>query len=838
MANRRAKNAESSNKSKAARRNDSVPSTAPRFSGRKLWLFRFLAVGLSPVLFVGLFELVLRLTGFGYPTAFLLPARQAEQNVFVQNNQFGWRFFGREMARWPYPFSISQSKPANTVRIFVLGESAARGEPQPEFGLARVLQAMLSLKYPEVRFEVVNAAMTAINSHAILPIARDCAGANGDIWVIYMGNNEVVGPFGAGTVFGSQSPPLPLIRASLALKATRTGQFLDATRQWIRKSPLDDTVWGGMTLFLDQQVRADDPRMNGVYHHFERNLRDIIRTGRRSGVGIVVSTVAVNLKDCAPFTSAHRRGLSESDKAKWERLYQLGITAQDAGKNQEAAEYFKVAAQLDDSFAELRFRQGQCALALGDTQNAQRHLQAARDLDTLRFRCDTKLNELIRQTATNRAEERVLLADAERVFGEQSPAGLPGEDFFYEHVHLTFEGNYLLARTLAEQVEKVLPERVVARDGADKSWPSATDCARRLGRSDWNQAAALNSIIATLNDPPFTSQLHHEAQMRRLEASLGNLASAMQPAGISEALRICEAALTAAADDPALYKQLATLKKAAGDFAGAAVAARRELELLPSDSEGWSLLGSILAQRQQLEEAAVAFRRAFQLGPQGIKSSLDLAGALAALGKHEEAFREYHRILTMKPRCVPALLQLGQVVEKMGRKAEAEDYFRQALTNRSQRLPELMELGAFFQSRGAFQAAVDIYRDAIKLNPSNATLQLGAGRNLASLGRYEEAAHHSAEAVRLAPEFVEAHLLHGIVLWRRGLTPQAMEQFQEALRLRPESMDARLNLGTVLAQLGRGSEALVLFEEVLQRSPTNAVALKYVQQLRGDTGLP
>ena len=46
--------------------------------------------------------------------------------------------------------------------------------------------------------------------------------------MIYMGNNEVVGPFGAGTVFGPQAPPLPLIRGSLALKSTRTGQLLDS----------------------------------------------------------------------------------------------------------------------------------------------------------------------------------------------------------------------------------------------------------------------------------------------------------------------------------------------------------------------------------------------------------------------------------------------------------------------------------------------------------------------------------------------------------------------------------------------------------------------------------
>ena len=36
--------------------------------------------------------------------------------------------------------------------------------------------------------------------------------------MVYAGNNEVVGPFGAGTVFGTQVPPLPLIRASLAVR--------------------------------------------------------------------------------------------------------------------------------------------------------------------------------------------------------------------------------------------------------------------------------------------------------------------------------------------------------------------------------------------------------------------------------------------------------------------------------------------------------------------------------------------------------------------------------------------------------------------------------------------
>ena len=358
MSKYRKKGGASSKFQKSPARGKTIQPETSRVSGWRLWIFRLLALVAIPALFFYLVELVLRLAGFGHPTEFLLPASQNGQKVFVQNNQFGWRFFGPRLARLPWPVSIPQSKTPDTVRIFVFGESAAKGEPQPAFGLPRMLQAMLSRRYPGVRFEVVNAAMTAINSHAILPIARDCAKADGDIWVIYMGNNEVVGPFGAGTVFGSQVPPLSLIRSLLALKATRTGQLLDFIRERIQKPQWGSDEWGGMKMFLDQQVPADDLRMNMVYDHFERNLADIIRAGRRSGAGIVLSTVAVNLKDSAPFGSAHRPGLSGSDKAKWEQLYQAGSKAQAAGNEQEAANQFQAAAQIDDRFADLRFRQG------------------------------------------------------------------------------------------------------------------------------------------------------------------------------------------------------------------------------------------------------------------------------------------------------------------------------------------------------------------------------------------------------------------------------------------------------------------------------------------------
>ncbi len=150
-------------------------SSSSRRNRQKSWCFRLLlAIGV-PIVFLCLSELVLRLAGFGHPTGFWLLSQRDGQQVLVQNNQFGWRFFGAAMARMPEPICLPQPKNSSTVRIIVFGESAALGDPQARFGLPRMLQAMLELRYPGTHFEVVNAAIVAINSNVILPIARDCA---------------------------------------------------------------------------------------------------------------------------------------------------------------------------------------------------------------------------------------------------------------------------------------------------------------------------------------------------------------------------------------------------------------------------------------------------------------------------------------------------------------------------------------------------------------------------------------------------------------------------------------------------------------------------------------
>ncbi len=246
---------------------------------RRKWMFRLAAVFVIPALFFAVLEGGLRLGGYGYPTGFFL-GPDAE-GTYATNPQFGWRFFPRALARKPDQCFIA-AKSAATIRIFVLGGSAAQGIPEPSLSFGRILDGMLSECYPDVKFEVVNVAMTAINSHVTRETARDCATHEPDLFIVYLGNNEVVGPYGPGTVFQNWSPSLNFIRTNIWLKSTRTGQLLGNVMRHFR-STNDVGSWQGMEMFLHSRVAADDARLAAVYGNFQRNLRDICGIAQRRG---------------------------------------------------------------------------------------------------------------------------------------------------------------------------------------------------------------------------------------------------------------------------------------------------------------------------------------------------------------------------------------------------------------------------------------------------------------------------------------------------------------------------------------------------------------------------
>ena len=465
----------------------------------------------GPFFFLGIVEAGLRFAGVGYPTDVTVPCTVRGQAANCYNLFFAAPFFPPGMIKTPQVYAIPALKAQNTYRIFVLGESAAMGDPDPAYRFSRYLEVMLREKYPQENFEVINTGIVAINSHVLLKLADGLARSQPDMFIVYAGNNEVVGPYGPGTALGSSTLPLPLIRASIFVRSLRLGQL--AARVGSSKRE-----WRGMEMFLDKQVPADSPQMPQVYGNFATNLNGIIEVAQKAGAQVVISTVATNLKDCAPFASMHRKGLSREALSNWTELVQKGVAFERAGQNTAALKEYRSAEDIDDTYAELHFRIARILWSNGEYSAAKEEFIQARDLDTLRFRSDSKINDTIRAVAKSRGSG-VELVDAETALAGESMHGVTGSEFLYEHVHLNPRGNYFLARAVFPVVENRLPAQVRS-SATSGAIPSEEACDRLLALTGHDYVRITNEMAERILRPPFTNRLNNAEEMQKLYATI------------------------------------------------------------------------------------------------------------------------------------------------------------------------------------------------------------------------------------------------------------------------------------------------------------------------------
>jgi len=480
-------------------------ATENRTKTSQHWVLKIVAAVISPVVLLAILELALRFAGVGFTTEVTVPCAVRGQKAACYNLFFPAPFFPPGMIKTPQAYAIPAEKPQGTYRIFVLGESAAMGDPDPAYGFSRYLEVMLRQRYPSMKFEVVNTGSVAINSHVLLAIAEGLARQKPDLFIIYSGNNEVVGPYGPGTALTSSSMQLPFIRASIFANSTRIGQLL--TRMSEQKKE-----WRGMEMFLDKQVRASSPLMKYSYENFERNLQDTVAVARASGARVIISTVATNLKDCAPFASLHREDISENELRSWNELVREGTDLENARSYDEALKRYQSATQIDPQYAELEFRIARVEWMRGNYAGAKEHFQRARDFDTLRFRADSRINDINRSVASSSGAE---LVDADAILSGESANGVIGSELVYEHVHMTPQGNYTLARAMFRQVASRL-----RNDGGralqDGDIPAEAECERTLALTNHDQTRIAAEMLQRLERPPFTNQLNHSDQVLRL----------------------------------------------------------------------------------------------------------------------------------------------------------------------------------------------------------------------------------------------------------------------------------------------------------------------------------
>lgn len=576
-------------------------------SRRRTIVFSLGVVVLIPAMIFALVEGGLRMVGFGHPTGMYVPAGHLDGDYVRTHDQFTFRFFPRALARGVVPHIIPVAKPDGTYRILLFGESAANGDPDAAYGFGRHLEVYLNERFLQTRFEVICVAITAINSHVIREIARDSERLESDLWIVYMGNNEVIGPYGAGTIFGPQAPPHAFVRASIAAKRSRIGQSVQRiAEEGLARAPT--TQWEGINLFAQNLLHPQAAGRARVYAHFERNLEAVLQSAHRAGVPVLLSTVASNLRDCAPFASLHRPAMTPPELADWQAAFAHGKSLEAQGEVVAALEQYRAAAAIDGDYAELSFRMARCHEALGDIAAAYLAYTAARDADALAVRADSNLNATVRATALR--HRAVHLVDLVAALGPRATGAIPGRNFFFEHVHFNPVGNVEVARIFADSVFEILPAEI--RAAATPDWAGPVTSQRRLAITLWDQHRLWTEMAQRQSQPPFTNRLNYEDEIAYCEQRAQRLSAAKNHPINRQ-----------------LYEE--------------AIAAR------PDDFFLRTRFGEFLQLNEQLEAALEHFTVAAMRYPDFLAPHQNLGVNLFLLGRHDAARVHFNRVLSINP---------------------------------------------------------------------------------------------------------------------------------------------------------------------------------------------
>jgi tetratricopeptide (TPR) repeat protein len=548
-------------------------------------------------------ELVLRLVGFGHSPKFWRREKDEQGRVWIRDNAWVTApFFSRELIRRPVAFRLPEKKGERTYRVFVLGSSAAMGDPESSFSIARVLDVLLSNAYPEIHFEVVNAGITAINSHVVRGIASDCAELQPDLFFVYEGNNEVIVPYGPGTVFTPFLRSPGAIRAAVFLRGLRIGQALTelAHRENHSKANGLPEEWGGMKMFLEHAIGPDDPRLVTTADLFKDNLRAIVHAGVKAGATVVLGNVLTNERDFAPFQSRHAPGVSADALHTWETDVAAGRAALNTGDWYEAERQFRAALAIDGEFAETHFHLARSLLGQGDSKGSKPEFQRALDDDWLRFRTDSRLNAAIRAVANENGAEshkgRVIFDDLVGAAEGQARDGLIGDDLLYEHVHLNFRGTYLVAHDLFRIVSDDLKRKQLIKDAVAE--PVDADVARsQLAFTIYDQAMITKQLLGRFEGAPFNAQSSNPeriALFRQRDARAAQLLALPQSA--SSILQVYDQALASRPNDWVLQRNAGMALLAFKHADRAKTKLDQALAMIPDDPD--ALYASAIADRQ------------------------------------------------------------------------------------------------------------------------------------------------------------------------------------------------------------------------------------------------
>jgi len=453
-----------------------APAPLPKWK-RRVFIAATMCV---PVALALALELVLRLFGWGGYPAFIREAgelRPGERLCLVEPAATKPYFFANPTRPgYAEETNFVMPKPAGTVRIFLIGESAAKGYPQPRnLAMSSFLRAMLEDLWPDRTVEVINMGTTAVASFPLVYMMQEVVRYEPDLVILYVGNNEFFGAYGTASINAAGSMPtwaLPLMRAVRGLAVV---QALDAIVH--RGADEDRTL---MEQMVGQSViPGESPLREAAARNLEAHVGAMIDIAQGAGVPVLVCTTASNEAGLAP--------LGEGDAA--------------------AA----------------RFEDAKRLAAAGDRAGAREAFLDARDLDTMPWRPTRATEQAIRDAAAARGAP---LCDIASRFRDTSADGATGWDLLDDHVHLSVEGQAKAARAMVESMVP-LPRPLAVNSSAAAALPGWRSYSTELGANPYD-AYRVNHTLRVLFGVPFMKRTNPDA-FERFDGACRAFEATMSP---------------------------------------------------------------------------------------------------------------------------------------------------------------------------------------------------------------------------------------------------------------------------------------------------------------------
>lgn len=414
-------------------------------------IFKIIGI-ILPFLLLIFLELSLTLFHYGHNLSLFLPA-QGNPDYLAFNPHASEKYFtDPAFASTGNSELFKKRKDSKTIRLFVLGESTTIGYPYFYNGsFHRWLQYRLMHSFPEKNFEIINVALTAVNSYTIRDFAGEVVNYEPDAVLIYVGHNEYYGAMGVGSTQSVSRIP-SIVNLMLELRRFRTIQLLTNTYQkamsLFRPKEIGQDLTRMGLMVANQEISLQSKLFQQGIDQFKTNMTETLSLFQKNSIPVFVSNLVDNEKDLPPFIStSQNQKLPESFTAK----YNQGLNALAARNSMLAYSLFKEADGAYSEHAMCNFYLGQLIYRQKNYEQAKTYFNKAKELDLLRFRAPDQINQLIAKLCNQYTVAH--LVDTEAEFEQHSSNRIIGDELMVDHVHPNLQGYSLMSDAFFEALK-------------------------------------------------------------------------------------------------------------------------------------------------------------------------------------------------------------------------------------------------------------------------------------------------------------------------------------------------------------------------------------------------